>query len=1230
MDIFQKSITPDKPRVLAEEQIYVYVPMATSTNAGIASYNKDQFDVISSEVSLKWPTESFAQGPIETPSIVKVLDNEFEYTGNLVDLISGNNKISSDKLEVQLKRILRDAYERPELVMLDPNYFVRTIVEKDGKQYYKYNTTAIHYNMSQNLSEDEQAQARQNISASSISDNDATNKRIDALLQTGVYTVNGKTGDVILKNSDLENDTNYATIDFVNSSIATNTATFRGTYNSLAELEAYTGEKDNNDYAFVIEIDAVGNTLYNRYKYVDNKWTFEYTLNNSSFTEAQWAAINSGITDSIIETIRTNITNLQNDKVSKVDGKGLSTNDFTDNYKLQVENNTAARHIHNNKALLDTYTQTEVNLADAVNKKHIHNNKTLLDTYTQTETNLADAVNKKHIHDNKEILDGITASYTTEEKAKLNGIASGAEVNIQADWAQTDSSSKDYIKNKPLIPEGVKLYSSTGENTDGAMTQKAVTDEFKNNVSILFAESERQKSKNLLNISDASSYTTNGVTLTIQDNIITLNGTTTAFTTFYRPHDLITANVGKYAFSFKYISGTINGNSGAMSLYNQVGKSEMRYPNTSIINDITEVTDYNQLRIAISGNITFDNFKYSLQYEQGDVATDYQPYNGAITHLGDAPIVFAESERQKSKNLFNKNAVLKNHEINGNVGEIISSPNYWVSDYIRVAGMSSVYISNTKTTGSSNIFYDSNYNILSISPKTNGVLSIPSNAVYMRCNGLMSELENDIQIEEGSVATEYQSYNGQITHNGDAPIVFAEREKNRAINLFNYKTQAGTSDVTNNQDGSFTISNLTFYYPSLTLNIALKPNTKYTFAETVLEVSDSVGLEASNVAFGLVAYYTDGTYSSTLETPIRGTGRYSSTFTTNSKTIDYVEYRILRKNNSTSILNGKVTDISVCEGDNTIYYPYEGPTVHEEQLKDYLPLAGGTMTGKLSFSAAGNYPIIITSASSADNAIRCDRTDTNTSIYFGIGSGGYNRGIYDLTKGGWQVSLNQLNELHIADFIADGKVTIGAGDNKSIQFSRGSYINYKGTSNTLFGIKSSADEVVVGHTAYNTYMRGKADRLSYNDKPLALTSDIPSGIITESVAYREFATLLPKNGTVINNGADLNSIEYLKVGNYYQSVSANINNMTNIPQKEAFMMTVYAPLSSTYDDESTNIWCYRTRCFMTLSGDRWWQFCYTDGTAGVWSYGPWHREIHGNGGEITGTLTISGSINLIV
>lgn len=42
-----------------------------------------------------------------------------------------------------------------------------------------------------------------------------------------------------------------------------------------------------------------------------------------------------------------------------------------------------------------------------------------------------------------------TNDYTTAEKNKLNGIASGAEVNVQSDWSQTNSSADDYIKNKP-------------------------------------------------------------------------------------------------------------------------------------------------------------------------------------------------------------------------------------------------------------------------------------------------------------------------------------------------------------------------------------------------------------------------------------------------------------------------------------------------------------------------------------------------------------------------------------------------------------------------------------------------------------------------------------------------------------------------------------------------------------------------------------------------------------
>lgn len=43
-------------------------------------------------------------------------------------------------------------------------------------------------------------------------------------------------------------------------------------------------------------------------------------------------------------------------------------------------------------------------------------------------------------------------NFTTTEKNKLSGIQSGAEVNVQADWNETSSTSDAYIKNKPTIP----------------------------------------------------------------------------------------------------------------------------------------------------------------------------------------------------------------------------------------------------------------------------------------------------------------------------------------------------------------------------------------------------------------------------------------------------------------------------------------------------------------------------------------------------------------------------------------------------------------------------------------------------------------------------------------------------------------------------------------------------------------------------------------------------------
>ena len=94
---------------------------------------------------------------------------------------------------------------------------------------------------------------------------------------------------------------------FVNSSIGTSSATYISNngepFTSVAQLNAYTGPHDKNDYAFVVSTDAAGNTVYSRYKYDGSEWAKEYDLNNSSFTAAQWAAINSAVTAELVNKL---------------------------------------------------------------------------------------------------------------------------------------------------------------------------------------------------------------------------------------------------------------------------------------------------------------------------------------------------------------------------------------------------------------------------------------------------------------------------------------------------------------------------------------------------------------------------------------------------------------------------------------------------------------------------------------------------------------------------------------------------------------------------------------------------------------------------------------------------------------------------------------------------------------------------------------------------------------
>ena len=134
------------------------------------------------------------------------------------------------------------------------------------------------------------------------------------------------------------------------------------------------------------------------------------------------------------------------------------------------------------------------------------------------------------------------------------------------------------------------------------------------------------------------------------------------------------------------------------------------------------------------------------------------------------------------------------------------------------------------------------------------------------------------------------------------------------------------------------------------------------------------------------------------------------------------------------------------------------------------------------------------------------------------------------------------------------------------------------------------------------------------DKTLASTS--ANGLMSaadKKAIDREFFRMLPKGGTRIPANADLNTIEYLKVGNYYNNLNREVQTMKNAPSGIAFMMYVLSPLSGVYDNESTAQWVYRLRIFIEYTGTGMFvQSVFSNATAGNFSYGSWIKLTNSN------------------
>lgn len=146
--------------------------------------------------------------------------------------------------------------------------------------------------------------------------------------------------------------------EYVDNAVSTVGASFRGTVESTYALQSLQG--DINDYAFLIVTDqATGTKRYDRYVYNEEKssttgnWKFEYTLNNSGFTDSQWGSINSGVTDGLVKQITTNEDDITKLKNKQIDSALSSTSENAIQNKAVVAG-ISATDVVNSKSYVPT------------------------------------------------------------------------------------------------------------------------------------------------------------------------------------------------------------------------------------------------------------------------------------------------------------------------------------------------------------------------------------------------------------------------------------------------------------------------------------------------------------------------------------------------------------------------------------------------------------------------------------------------------------------------------------------------------------------------------------------------------------------------------------------------------------------------------------------------------------------------------------------------------------
>lgn len=287
---------------------------------------------------------------------------------------------------------------------------------------------------------------------------------------------------------------------------------------------------------------------------------------------------------------------------------------------------------------------------------------------------------------------------------------------------------------------------------------------------------------------------------------------------------------------------------------------------------------------------------------------------------------------------------------------------------------------------------------------------------------------------------------------------------------------------------------------------------------------------------------------------------------------------------------------SSCSGKNSISTKIYSREITAESWTDNGTLTSGVNKKISSFDISKPYAIKVVSTDGVGNeATYVDVIETSNAIIDILkGGNGIGLGMMSSKENTLQIGFPYIEVDNGIFYINYTDKTTGKTVKSQIGSQNGSYMHYltDAENGNYFDKKVTVDNglIVNGHADVGSE---KVNGSLEVDGVSTLNNDLVVNRVLEK------ATSIPSN-------ADLNTVTYLKVRQYYCGSNSEALTLTNSPTNYAFKMFVYNPNGNGYDNESQAL-IYRVRILIDIAGDIWIQKINSESTAGSFIYGSWQR-----------------------